>query len=317
MAAAADGDSTDPIRASEAPTKTKNLTDGLAARRADRSRLPRLRCSRATQISRRAIRSTLRVQSIGWQTDLRLRELEGAEVAEHEDHLIVRTVENPTYRWGNFLLFDSPPHAGDAERWITQFEVAFPAADYIAIGFDCPGELAGFAAAGMTVATDTVLTTGELRRPPREPPDAVFREVRSELDWRQTEQLRLAVGEHGRESGYRDFLKRQMRAIRRVCERGQGSWFGAFRDDEMRSSLGIFNAGSGVARFQSVDTHPEHRRQGLASHLLFTAGHHALTQLAASTLVIAADPDYLAIDIYRSLGFLDLERHTQLERLPT
>src|SRR3982074_1894618 len=32
VAAAADGDSTDPIRASEAPTKTKNLTDDVAAR---------------------------------------------------------------------------------------------------------------------------------------------------------------------------------------------------------------------------------------------------------------------------------------------
>src|ERR1700736_1527313 len=32
VAAAADGDSTDPIRASEAPTKTKNLTDDFAAR---------------------------------------------------------------------------------------------------------------------------------------------------------------------------------------------------------------------------------------------------------------------------------------------
>ena len=260
----------------------------------------------------------MRAQSIGWQTDLRLRELEGAEILAREDHLIVRTVENPTYRWGNFLLFDSPPRRGDAERWITQFEVAFPAADYVAIGFDSHGELGeltGFAAAGMTIATDTVLTTGELRKPLREPPDAVFRELRSERDWYQTEQLRLAVGEHGRESGYRDFLKRQMLAIRGVCERGEGTWFGAFRDDEVRSSLGIFNAGSGIARFQSVDTHPEHRGQGLASHLLLAAGHHALTQLAASTLVIAADPDYLAIGIYRSLGFRDLERHTQLERL--
>jgi len=32
MAAAADGDSTDPIRATEAPTKTKNLTSDFAAR---------------------------------------------------------------------------------------------------------------------------------------------------------------------------------------------------------------------------------------------------------------------------------------------
>jgi hypothetical protein len=33
-AAAADGDSTDPIRAFKAPTKTKNLADDFAARKA-------------------------------------------------------------------------------------------------------------------------------------------------------------------------------------------------------------------------------------------------------------------------------------------
>jgi ribosomal protein S18 acetylase RimI-like enzyme len=263
----------------------------------------------------------VRVQSIGWRTDVSLRELEGAEIDEHEDHLIVRTAENPTYRWGNFLLFDSPPHADDAKRWISRFEAAFPTADYVAIGFDSPsgehGELAGFATAGMTVSTDAVLRTSVLRPPPREPPDAVFRAVHSEHDWQQTEALRLANDGHGQESSYCDFLERQMRAIRSVCERGHGVWFGAFRDGEMYSSLGIFNAGAGLARFQNVDTHPEHRGQGLASHLLLAAGHYALTQLEASTLVIAADPDYLAIDIYRSLGFRDLERHTQLERLPT
>jgi len=261
----------------------------------------------------------MRARSIGWRTDLWLRQLEGAEIVEHDDHLIVRSAQNPAYRWGNFLLFDSPPRAGDAERWISQFELAFPGAQYLAFGLDSPsgalGEIADLRAAGMQVETHTVMTATRLDRSAQPAPEAVFREVRSDEDWRQAIALRLTVDEPDQGPSYRDFLERQMQAIRDVCEQGNGAWFGAFRDDQLQSGLGIFNAGSGMARFQSVGTHPAHRRQGLVSSLLIAASEYALTQLAASTLVIAADPDYLAIDIYRSLGFRDHERHVQLERI--
>jgi GNAT superfamily N-acetyltransferase len=260
----------------------------------------------------------VRVRSIGWQTDLGLRRLEGAKIVERDDHLIVRTAENPTYRWGNFLLFYTPPQPGDAERWISLFEAAFPGAGYVAIGIDSPsgelGAIDGLYAAGLTAEIDTVMTASELRAPAREPPGTVFRQVLSDDDWRQTVELRLTVDE-GNEVGYRDFLERQIQAVRDVCERGHGAWFGAFRDGEMLSSLAIFDAGAGVARFQNVDTRPAHRRQGLASNLLVAAGRYALTRLTASALVIAADPDYLAIKIYRSLGFREREHHVQLERL--
>jgi ribosomal protein S18 acetylase RimI-like enzyme len=106
-----------------------------------------------------------------------------------------------------------------------------------------------------------------------------------------------------------------MRAIRRVCERGHGSWWGAFAGQEMVCGLGIFDAGGHVGRFQSVDTHPAHRRRGLASNLLAAACRHARAELAADTLAIVADPGYFAIDLYRSLGFGERERMTQFERV--
>lgn len=261
----------------------------------------------------------MRVRSIGWRTDLALRRLEGAEIQDEEDHLVVRTAANPTYRWGNFLLFDAPPRADDAARWTRLFERAFPGAGYVAIGIDSPagelGELAGFSAAGVTATTDAVLSTSELRAPERDPPAAVLRELRGDADWRRALALRLAMEGQAHEPGYEEFLERQLRAQRRVCERGHGAWFGAFAGDEMCSSLGIFDAGAGVARFQNVDTHPAYRRRGLASGLLLAAGAYARASLAADTLVIAADPDYFAIELYGALGFRERERHVQLERV--
>jgi GNAT superfamily N-acetyltransferase len=261
----------------------------------------------------------MRVKSLGWRTDLALLKLEGSEIVEADGRVVVRSAENRGFRWGNFMLFAAPPRPGCAERWISEFNAVFPDADYVAIGIDRPsGELGAseeFSALGVRVVVHTVLTTSALSAPPREPPRATFRRVESDSDWRQATDLSLIDHECKESPSQHDYAERRMRVRRRVCEQGHGAWFGAFREDEMHAGLGIFGAGPGFASFQDVDTHPAHRRQGLSSHLVFTAGQYALTQLGASTLVIAADPDYHAIGIYRSLGFSDRERQVQLLRV--
>jgi len=240
-------------------------------------------------------------------------------VSEHDEHLIVRTAANPTYRWGNFLLITAPPaRRGDPERWIDRFRRAFPRARHVAIGLDAPAPDARtcerFVAAGLSGEENAVLVCETPRERVRAPAHTDFRALRDDDDWARATNLRASVDETSA-SGYREFLERQMRAVRAACERGHGAWFGAFRDGEMLAGLGVFDAGDALARFQAVDTHPAHRRQGLASTLLVRAGEHARTQLRARQLVIAADPHYFAIDIYRALGFRERERQLQFERV--
>jgi ribosomal protein S18 acetylase RimI-like enzyme len=259
------------------------------------------------------------VRSIGWRTDLELRRREGALVLEHRDHLEVRTRENPAYRWGNFLLITRPYVAGEAEHWIARFEAAFPDAGYAAIGLDgtAPDEraIADFTAAGMSSEINAVLATDAPLTPGKPAPAGhELRRLRDERDWQRAIELHVIAGEVG-EQGFREFIETHMRAIRRACEQGHGSWWGASADQEMVCGLGIFDAGGRVARFQSVDTHPAHRRRGLAGSLLAAAGAYARAELAADTLAIVADPDYFAIELYRSLGFVERERMTQFERL--
>jgi GNAT superfamily N-acetyltransferase len=258
------------------------------------------------------------VRSIGWRTDLWLRELEGAHIHEHEDHLVIETPGNREYWWGNFLLFASPPGPGDSERWLSSFAEAFPEAEHVAIGVDSTsGDLGmadGLLAAGLERTTLTVLRAEALHAPKHRPSQTVFRPLVSDTDWRLAVEMHLACEEKREDPTQRDYLERKMRAVRDVCERGHGAWFGAFRGEEMHCGLGVFGQAAGHARFQSVDTHPEQRRQGLASNLLFAAGSWARSELAATTLVIAAEPEYFAIDIYRSLGFRDHERQVQFLR---
>jgi ribosomal protein S18 acetylase RimI-like enzyme len=94
---------------------------------------------------------------------------------------------------------------------------------------------------------------------------------------------------------------------------GLGQRYGAFVGDELVSTAGIFVTEPGTARYQSVETAPDHRRQGLAGAVVHAAGRHALTELGTTTLVIVAEHDGDAVRLYRSLGFQDTERHLTME----
>lgn len=90
-------------------------------------------------------------------------------------------------------------------------------------------------------------------------------------------------------------------------------YFGAFQNGRMISGMGIFSDGTGAARYQDVQTHPEYRRQGLASWLLHCAGTYALRDLKASRLVIVTDPNGPAINLYRRHGFAGNEIQTRFQ----
>jgi GNAT superfamily N-acetyltransferase len=251
-----------------------------------------------------------------------LREFEGAEIADREDHIIVRTTQNPAFRLGNYLLFDAAPRVGDGARWIGRFEAAFPDAGYITIGVDDPSGAVGasheLTALGLRVMVDSVLVAdglAGLREPRRTVPGVTYRPLQSDSDWKQATSLRLVGDGPTDRSDLPAFIERQMRATRLACEQGKGAWFGAFLGSAMCAGVGIFNTWSGYARFQNVDTHPAHRRQGLGSNLVFAAAHFAITEFGARNLVLAAVPDYHAMTMYQSLGFVECERQAQFERV--
>lgn len=51
----------------------------------------------------------------------------------------------------------------------------------------------------------------------------------------------------------------------------RGSWFGTFPGGELATQFGLITGGTGLARYQSVETHFAARRQGLADILIWYA----------------------------------------------
>lgn len=248
---------------------------------------------------------------LGWHTDLSVHRLSGATIDEHDDHLVVRTPASPSYHWGNFVLVTDPHAVGEAGRWVTVFEDAFPEAGHRAIGMVAePADPTAWSTAGLELEHEDVLLTET--GPQRRDLAGGYRvaEVRSDDAWRQLvaedDDAAPAVLEHARQ---------RVRSQRGLVEDARAAFFGAFVGDRLVSSLGIVDCGDGIFRYQDVRTDEVHRRRGLASHLIGVAAGWAAAR-GARQWVILADAESDASRLYRSVGFQPLLRSCQAYRAP-
>lgn len=256
------------------------------------------------------------VTSLGYRTDLALLELGGSTVEDRGDHLVVRTPHNPAFWWGNFLLLQAIPPADEAPGWVRRHRETF-GADHVSLGFDgvsgTTDDLAAFGPLGLSADGSSVMTATEVHPPPRPNREATYRALVSDDDWHQQVELGLTTHDGVVDAEHRRFEERRTATARDLVQAGHGGWFGAFLGDRLVSSMGLFRAGDGLARFQNAGTRPEARGRGLAGTLVHHVSRHGLDVLGAHTLVMVADPDYLAIRVYRSVGFDETETQLGVE----
>lgn len=271
--------------------------------------------------------------SLGWQTDLVFARFDGA-VTDRGTHLLVRMPGNPTYWWGNFLLFAHAPRDGDLARWMALFDAeigaAQPESRHRAFGVDVRDRLvlpADFAAAGFELneATVLTLTPGQLRAPGK-PLAAGFEFDVLDLprDSAAVVDKQVAVDEARYEPiGYREFAERQLARYAAMQAAGLGHWFGLFAqagaERVLIASCGLFRdprRDDGLGRFQYVSTHPAWRRRGACTALVHGVCRHGFERMGLRTLAMVADPTDVAIGVYESLGYQRGVSTWQFERRP-
>ncbi len=259
------------------------------------------------------------LRSLSWQTDLIL--LDTSIVTDRGEYIVVRTPERRGFWWGNFLLFRKEPHPGDLERWTGLFrqEIAsLQPTRHVALGWDAPdgnpGDTPEFTDHGFTFERSTVLTTTELLPPYPTLPDYTVRPIDSDADWDQVVENQVLLRDpRFSEEDYRGFCTGRREDYRRIIGKGLGMWFGAFEGGKLLGDLGIFGR-DGVARYQWVETHPDHRRRGVAGNLIHAAGLWGGEHLGATSFVIVTEPDSTAERLYRRCGFRSREWQLTLER---
>lgn len=251
------------------------------------------------------------VTSLLHQTDFIFRRFSGT-VTDKGSYIVVETRDNPTFYWGNYLIFPAPPGTGDVERWQRLFERELPnVKSHSAFSWE-GGQATSdvqeeFFACGFQVDETEVSTTPDVNAPRRLHRYLEIRSLRADEEWLEALELqvKLRPAEIG-DKGYREFKLRENKWYRQMVKGGLGYWFGGYLQGKMVGSLGIFCDGN-LARFQNVETHPEFRRRGVAGTMIFHAARTIRGNFEVTTFVIAAGNGSSAVGLYRSLGFRQVE----------
>jgi ribosomal protein S18 acetylase RimI-like enzyme len=270
------------------------------------------------------MRDPLVPRSLVWATSIDVLPPERT-VRREDGHLVVRSPTNPTHWWGNLLLFDDSPAAGDGERWEALFQAAFaddPRVAHRTFAWDRADDARGaaeaeFGARGYDVelSVGMIASPEEIRPHPRANAEVQVRALDpaaggpDEHRWEQVVELQVDARDTERheEEPYRVFSRARQAELRATFQAGLGAWYVALDGDVVAGAMGIVVTG-GRARYQAVDTAITHRRRGICSRLLVDAARHAVATYGATDLVIVADPDYHAAGIYESVGFRPVER---------
>jgi ribosomal protein S18 acetylase RimI-like enzyme len=254
-------------------------------------------------------------RSLAWATEIDVLP-DDCVVERRDGFLLVRSPRKPNHWWGNLLVFDREPAAGDGARWEAIFDEAFadePRIRHRTFLWDRTDGVAGaareeFGARGYDVEEMYGLVAERLTPHPRENPDVVVRTLDPDADeelWDGVVELNVANRDEGHdEQAHREFSRGFLEDKRTLFREGRGAWFVALdpATGEVAGSCGVVVTG-GRARFQVVNTALAHRRKGICSRLVVEASRRASEVFGIERFVIVADADYHALGLYESLGF--------------
>jgi len=245
------------------------------------------------------------MRTLSYQTDSIFHRFNG-EVEDRGDYYLVRTRSNPTFYWGNYLLFKKPPDRECYSHWMELSAREFGTdTGHITFAWDCaePGDIAAFEDKGFKPDNSVVLTLSQLPTGKVENDQVEIRKLSCDSAWEAVTELQIATGAPADTvEAYRAFKEPQMLGYRKMQEAGRGAWWGAFLGSELVGNLGLFFDGDQtVGRYQCVETAPAHRGKGICRSLLRTVAEDALKQ--TSKLVIVAEADSHAAEIYQKFGF--------------
>ncbi len=261
----------------------------------------------------------MEIRSLAYRTDLIFPKFDGI-ILDRESYLVILSPSNPTFYWGNFLLFQNPPGKDDLGNWKAIFAREIGSRinpEHFAFGWDSPegyiGQVQPFLEDGFNLNRSVVLTTRQVVQPPNFNRDVIIRPITADWEWEQALQNQIECRPSGFSSqGYQVFKQNQMIRYRRMTGLGLGFWFGAFLHEHLVADLGLFVSGK-IARFQQVETHPEFRRRGICGALVYQASCYAFDRMNVDTLVMVADEEYHAARIYESIGFIPGEHQVGLD----
>jgi len=243
-----------------------------------------------------------------------------SKIEDRDYYKVISTPTNPKYHWGNFLLFKDSPTTDDHHKWQSLFKKEFAsiAVEHMAFAWDSPigekGEIDGFLDDGFYFEYDDILTSTQVKLPPRINKEISIRPLHSDSDWRESAELNLLCAEHDQKLRDRPSVVTLMDDFRYLAKKCKGAWMGAFIDDRLIGDMGIYEGGRSIGLISMVKTHPAFRERYVCSTLLYQTAMKAFEDFGYKKLVLVADTTGIAGKIYKKVGFAVEENGASLIR---
>jgi hypothetical protein len=262
---------------------------------------------------------------MGIRTDLMLLK-NSAEVTTHVDGISVISPQNPDFYFGNCFIPFNPPKADTICALRRRFDELIgcrPGIKHESFVWTDEGPdgetMDAFRRDGFQITRSIVLgCTPDQLLPPRRPvPDLVMRPaVRSDIPhlWRLYSRYAREQNGGSVSEAERRFFKARAQDFIDLVEANVGHWFIAWVQGRPVAALGLFFEGP-IGRFQEVLTDFRWRNRGLCAALVHSASQDAFHS-GAQVLVMIADAGYHALQIYRGLGYRDVESIIAVSRAP-
>ena len=253
----------------------------------------------------------MKIESIGRGSELVIGLYEG-ELIERDSYFVLQTPSNREYFWGNYLIFKSAPKPGSLVEWKRIFDEEFPCykePHHYAFTWLEPVniELPEFKEEGFEYERTTVLIADSIIKSKNMNQEVEIRKLDTDEDWEMVYEIGLLCADPNLiKEDYKVFQRSKISNYRAMIRDSHGHWYGAFIGKQLVGDLGLFFK-DGIGRYQAVQTHPDHRGQGICQRLLYESALEGLTSGRAEQLVILADPDYFAKKIYEKVGFKEHE----------
>lgn len=239
-----------------------------------------------------------------WKTDLEILALMGSSIEHHDNYIVVRSRGNPNYHWGNCMYVLDETTTQDAQRWVNQFHAEFPQRDWVAIALpSMPADRSAWNSLGITLEQLELWHATHVHNHHRLSHEYTIRLLEG-ADWEQLSQKEIRDAKDGIQYDpviHEDFVRRQNKSRKELCQLGHAAWFGAFCGNVIVGSLGIVVCGS-TGRFQSVEVANGHRRKGIASCLLGAASSWSIER-GCDNWVIVTEASNDARRVYQRAGF--------------
>lgn len=248
-------------------------------------------------------------KSLGLRTDLIFHRL-SAQVRDRGEYVVVRTISQPDYLWGNCILIRSYGAARSLDQWIEIFEREIGPRNetrFMAFAWDdpsgAPENVAPFLDFGFRLLRSSIFTASSVQKPQFYNSDFIVRRLVSDHDWEQYLDVHFSDDwTYGSLEDQRRFTLTRRNDLRALVESGIGARYGAFLGPQLISDLGIY-WDRDVARFNNVGTHSSARRQGAGRTLVYEASKAVLRDGRLKTLVVEALTGSPAAKLYEAIGF--------------